>query len=101
MYIGAWLVVTGESALFHAPLLIAYAAFLCLTVYLFAFSTRSPRSIASSARRTTNTAAPSRAGFRDSESDATVCREWPNSGLLGLMRFRSFEALLFAVEEFI
>ena len=35
MYIGVWLVVLGESALFHAPLLIAYAAFLCLPVYLF------------------------------------------------------------------
>jgi hypothetical protein len=33
--LGAWLVVTDESALFHAPLLIAYAAFLCLPVYLF------------------------------------------------------------------
>src|ERR1700693_2033942 len=30
MYIGVMLVVLGESALFHAPLLIAYAAFLCL-----------------------------------------------------------------------
>jgi protein-S-isoprenylcysteine O-methyltransferase Ste14 len=35
MYIGVWLVVLGESALFHAPLLVAYAAFLCLPVYLF------------------------------------------------------------------
>lgn len=35
MYIGAWLVVLGESALFHAPLVIAYAAFLCLPVHLF------------------------------------------------------------------
>src|SRR5580700_10423619 len=35
MYIGVWLVVLGEAALFHAPLLIAYAAFLCLPVYLF------------------------------------------------------------------
>jgi hypothetical protein len=43
-------------------------------LYSLSFSTRNPRSIASSARRTTNTAAPSRAGFRDSESDASPCR---------------------------
>jgi protein-S-isoprenylcysteine O-methyltransferase Ste14 len=35
MYIGAWLVVLSEAARFHAPLLVAYAAFLCLPVYLF------------------------------------------------------------------
>jgi len=32
---GSWLVVMGEVARFHAPLLVAYAAFLGLPVYLF------------------------------------------------------------------
>jgi protein-S-isoprenylcysteine O-methyltransferase Ste14 len=43
MYIGAGLVVTGESALFHAPRLMAYAACLCLPVYLFVIFHEEPR----------------------------------------------------------
>ena len=35
MYIGVFLVLPGEAALFRAPLLLAYAAFFCVPVELF------------------------------------------------------------------
>ena len=49
----------GESARFHAPLLVAYAAFLCLPVYLFVIFYEEPtlhRQFGAS--YDTNTAAP-------------------------------------------
>ena len=35
MYIGVWLVILGEAALFHSAILVAYAAFFCIPVHLF------------------------------------------------------------------
>jgi protein-S-isoprenylcysteine O-methyltransferase Ste14 len=35
MYIGVWLVILSESALLESPLLLGYAAFLCVPIYLF------------------------------------------------------------------
>ena len=35
MYIGVWFVLLGEAAIFRSALLLAYAAFFCIPVYLF------------------------------------------------------------------